>query len=215
MINIFNDKSIHINKPIDIDDKKKYCVLGVLKTELGITIKDEMLKWLKPTYNVYIIEQEPPGIYFEYPALLFMKQLQLETKKPCLYLHTKGAAHDNFSQKYVRLLWKDEFINHIDEYFQMINTNIPTIACPFTGPEKITWLNGMIFNYEAAKTIEIPLPKYRYYYEQLCRISVSKNNYNNINVIGRIYNDVNIGKTDIEQTAGRRKAAAYMKLFYK
>lgn len=212
MSETFLDETITISKPT-IDSLKDYCVLGVLKTEHGLKIRDELLSWFSPVYNVYVVEQEVPGKMFEYPALLFMKYLQMETKKPCLYIHTKGAANDKDSQAYVRRMWKDEFIEHKDEYFSLIDTNVPVIACPFTGDEKITWLNGMLFNYEAAKVIEIPLPKNRYLYEQLCNRKVSKENNEKIAVVGRVYNDISIGKYGHDNNPLKKKAAKYVGKF--
>ena len=206
------EKNVIVHRP-NINESKDYCVFGVLKTKLGLKIKDEMLSWLSPIYNVYVVEQEEPGKLFEYPALLFMKFLQIKNKKPCLYVHTKGAAHNNPTQKYVRRLWEDEFINHKDEYFSLVDTGVPTIACPFTGEEKITWLNGMVFNYEAANAIIIPPPRKRFYYEQLCRDSVNKENNLNINVIGRIYNDISVSPYGDYDNPLKAKAAAYLSKF--
>ena len=36
------------------------CVFGILKTKDGIKIRDEMLKWLEPIYDILKIEQDPP-----------------------------------------------------------------------------------------------------------------------------------------------------------
>lgn len=209
---MFLDGTVSITNP-EIDETKDYCVLGVLKTERGLKIREEMLSWLSSAYNVYTVEQEAPGNLFEYPALLFMKTLQTENKKPCLYVHTKGAANDRNSQAAIRRMWKDEFIGHKDEYFSLINTSVPTIACPFTGAEKITWLNGMLFNYEAAKEIKIPLPRCRYLYEQLCNSIVSRENSKNIRVIGRIYSDISVGKYGHYDNPSKKKAAKYIGKF--
>lgn len=203
---------IIINKHFS-EHTKIYCVLGVLLSDEGISIKNEMLEWLIPEYDVITVEQKLPGELYEYPAIKYAVNLSKETNEICLYLHTKGAAHKNTSQQYVRKMWKDEFINHINEYLHIVKTNIPTIACPFTGIQKITWLNGMIFNSSAAKIIEIPLPKKRCYYEQLCRKTVSEHNYNNINVVGRIYNDIDPGETEDEKTLSKKKASKYFKNF--
>ena len=65
------------------------CVFGVLKTKDGIKIRDEMLQWLEPLYDVLKIEQDPPGKLVEYPAIKFACQSAIEMNEPVLYLHTK------------------------------------------------------------------------------------------------------------------------------
>lgn len=45
-------------------------VLGVLKTQEGLRVKEEMLEWMRPVFDVLTVEQEAPGALYEYPALV-------------------------------------------------------------------------------------------------------------------------------------------------
>lgn len=165
------------------------CVFGILKTEYGLKIKEEMLEWLSPLYDVLQIEQEPPGVLFEYPAIQYTMKLSIETNEPVLYIHTKGAGHPNgWYNKGVLKVWKMEFgeKQRAEEIFNFINhQKSPTVVCPFTGKSKATWFNAFVVNPSAAKIIldNLKTPnecKDRYYYE------VDKCNFPEINVIGSI-----------------------------
>lgn len=159
------------------------CVLGVLASDAGIEIKNEMLSWLLDGYNVIAVNQEPPGILFEYPALYCAQDISFRTHRPILYLHTKGAANQNakYSQCNVRLLWKDEFLNHKKEYMNAVYTNNATVACPIISNKlKITWWNGFIANYAAWTHIgQIEPSENRFVFEQLFKNS-------DVNAYGRI-----------------------------
>lgn len=176
-------------KFIKSDSNTSYlCVLGVLKTELGIQIRDEMLEWLLKYYHVILCEQEPPGILFEWPALFCAQDISIRYNIPVLYLHTKGAANPNqrYSQVNVRTLWADEFGQKRDDYMRAVNTDTPTIACPIIGTQlKITWWNGFIANPNAFKSISLnePSPN-RYIYECLWQ-------YSDVNVYGGITSSYN------------------------
>lgn len=165
-------------------------VLGVLKNETGLMIKKEMLSWMEKEHDVLCIEQEPPGILFEYPAIYTALKLSIEMEEPVLYLHTKGAGNKiphNYKiammssdidypksaipedcQRIVRLMWKKEFSGErIKKYLDILNTQDPYIVCPFAGPNRVTWQNGWIINPAAAK---IAIKKFhksdnRYYFE--------------------------------------------------
>ena len=51
---------------------KRKCILGVLKSEEGLKIKEEMLSWLSPLYDVELVEVDPPNDkLFEYPFINF------------------------------------------------------------------------------------------------------------------------------------------------
>lgn len=185
------------------------CVLGCLDTKYGKQIANEMLNWLKPEHNVLEIHQEPPGKLFEYPAINYVIRLAIDTNEPVLYVHTKGAgnpippqykkyiinkninvpetATKQDCQKTVRNMWKHEFTGErLQDYLTVINTNKPTVVCPLTGIEKVTWQNGWIINPAAAKILRksFHFDSNRYYYENL----FSKTN---INVIGMISNTCN------------------------
>src|SRR5574344_529876 len=97
---------------------KRKCVLGVLKTEAGLRIKEEMLGWLRDKYEVITVEQNAPGKLLEYPALKLAVETAIEFNEPILYIHTQGAANVNQAQFFVRELWKREFNRHAEEYFQ-------------------------------------------------------------------------------------------------
>ena len=49
----------------------------------------------------------------------------------------------------------------------VVNTNEPTVACPMTGKERLTWQNGWIINPAGAKELLKTFHKdeNRYYYE--------------------------------------------------
>lgn len=184
---------------------KHLCVFGILKTDLGLTIKNEMLHWLSQYYEVLCIEQEPPGVLFEYPAINATLKLAIQLNEPVLYIHTKGAANKNAicpfqyqmhssinlpknatvddTQVVVRQMWQVEFTKNIQKYFDAVNTDKPTVACPYTGKEKITWQNAWIINPAAAKELQktFHLDKNRYYYETMFVNT-------NIDVIGIVSN---------------------------
>lgn len=168
------------------------CVFGCLLTEAGKKIKQEMLEWILPKYDCYVVNQEAPGELFEYPALLMAKKISKMYNKPVLYLHTKGAANSKniYDQNKCRMIWKDEFINHYNEYFAELKKDkkIAKVLCPFTGSEKSTILNGFIANVIAWKKVNIPEPIERYRYEHLFT------SLKDVKMFGRIMNDVNILK---------------------
>ena len=162
---------------------KDICVFGVLKTDAGIRIKQEMLEWLTDIYNVIAVIQDAPGILFEWPALYCAQATSISMNKPILYLHTKGAGNSNtrYKQSYVRKLWKDEFYYHKKDYIESVNTKTPIVACPIISNElKITWWNGFIANPKAWELIGTIQPNTnRFVYEQLFKNS-------SVNVFGRI-----------------------------
>lgn len=177
-------------------------VLGVLKTECGLKIKDEILEKLNK-HKFLIIEQEPPGKQAEYPAIKYAIKLAIELNEPILYLHTKGASNQipsitpgrktfaNFMpsgaklkdwQPCVRKMWYHEFGENIDKYLETVNENKPIVACPYTGSGKATWQNGFIMNPLAAKELQkvFHFTTNRYWYE------VMFNNCKNVIVKGLI-----------------------------
>ena len=162
-------------------------VLGVLKTENGYAIRDEILNNLSE-HNFLLIEQEPPGKLAEYPAIKYAIKMAIDLDEPVLYLHTKGAANSipqitpcrkSFAdfiphnatlkdwQVCVRKMWYHEFGKNIDEYLNAVKRDIPTVACPYTGPGKATWQNGFVMNPSAAtQLLQIfKLTNNRYWYE--------------------------------------------------
>lgn len=165
------------------------CVLGVLANQRGLEIKNEMLKWIVTKYDCIAVNQEPPGVLFEYPGLLIAQQTSIITNKPVLYLHTKGAAHSTnvYNQATCREVWRREFIDHYDEYLLMMGSAKSVMACPFTGKTRhTTWLNGFMATpngWAVAQNIVPPENGNRFPYEH-CFKDV------NIKAYGRIMNNV-------------------------
>ena len=112
---------------------KRKCVLGVLKTEEGLRIKEEMLAWLEPFYDVETVEVDPPNnIEFELPFIKRACEVALENRESVLYLHTKGAAMPNRAQPIVREMWKRIFTEKRDDYFRIADDREDTaVIAPF------------------------------------------------------------------------------------
>ena len=148
---------------------KRKCVLGVLKTEAGLKIKEEMLGWLSPIYEVFCVEQEAPGALYEYPAIKMAADLAVDLNEPVLYLHTKGAAMPNNAQPVVRDFWKHEFTEKTDQYFNAVNSDKALVSAPIVGSQNpICWFNGFVMNSTAAKQILeiLAVHEDRYWFEQ-------------------------------------------------
>lgn len=150
--------------------KKLLCVMGVLKTEKGLLIKDRISNYLKDRFDVLYIEQDPPGKLYEYPAIKYALQMSVDMNEPVLYIHTKGAADPCHAwyQTSVKKMWEKEFgTDKVFNVYKKINTNKPMIACPLIGKNNETWYNGKFINPAAAKIIleTFHFDKDRYYYE--------------------------------------------------
>jgi hypothetical protein len=145
---------------------KPLCVFGLLNTEKGNIIADEMLAWLRPHYTVHIVRHD--GKQFEQPALRYMQELQKKTNRPCLYLHTKGACfRDELSEK-VRRMWKEQFAENGKQYFDAVKGSKPRVAAPIFSPEGKSWYNGFVANAAAMRTIpEIVPDEFRWRFERL------------------------------------------------
>lgn len=170
---------------------KPTCVIGILDTPRGVEIGDELIQAFQEDY--FIIPVVHNGSRFEYPAIKCALEESARINEPVLYIHTKGAGNGNPAltkadeekymgvechppvgatildwQRTVRMMWRDEFINHKDWYLNTCNTNEPVVAAPYTSPRKHTWTNGFMFNPAAARLL-LPL-KYspnRWSYEKL------------------------------------------------
>jgi len=172
---------------------KYLCVLGVLKTSTGLCIKNDMLSWLNPIYNVLCIEQDPPGKLFEYPAIKYALRLSAESNEPVLYIHTKGASNPyTWYQKTIRKIWKREYSNvdNVKTMFEISKTvEKPLVLCLYTGITKATWFNAWVVNPAAAQitldNIKYPTDCNRFYYEQQLF------NDDKISVVGLYKNDCN------------------------
>lgn len=182
------------------------CIFGCLMNEEGKKIKTEMLSWLNKNHNVFCVDVLPPNDKYEYPFIQKVLDCCIKINEPVLYLHTKGSgnkiskawkllsdmkfpfpknAKPEDCQTIVRNMWKYEFTNNINSYIKAVNTNEPTVACPYTGDDKTTWQNGFVINPAAAKILikTFHLDKNRYYYERMF-------NNLNINVVGLRLNNV-------------------------
>ena len=182
------------------------CILGCLDNEEGLKICQEMRSWLDKEHSVFVVHQAPPGSKFEYPAIKCALDTSIRLNEPVLYLHTKGSGnpipsnYKNFMmhesvnfpkdakpedcQRVVRMMWAKEFTGEkLKKYLAVVNTDKPTVACPLTGKEKITWQNGWIINPACAKELlkTFHLDKNRYYYEWMF-------NNTQIDVIGILSN---------------------------
>lgn len=183
------------------------CIFGCqVGTPEGVKIKHEMLQWLTPHYNVKCIDVDL-SCKNEYPFLCNVIMESIRTRCPVLYLHTKGAcnpaskaflynqktgvhipstATQYDSQRIVRNMWKYEFTKNMNTYLSAINTNSPTVACPYTNSIGTTWHNGFFINpsaaYELTKTFHND--SNRYYFERMFH------NHPTIKVIGIRMNDV-------------------------
>jgi hypothetical protein len=168
------------------------CVLGCFSTDRGIRIKNEMLTWIKSQFNVVVCNQVAHSRLFEYPAIKLAMDIARTKHINVLYLHTKGAGNPipyNYKtsmmapsilyphnacpedcQRIVRLMWKKEFsVPNIHKYLAKLQCSNPVVACPFSGPEHITWQNGWLMNQFAADLLnsKFHFSTDRYYYEQV------------------------------------------------
>lgn len=174
---------------ITIDQVNKYesskplCVLGVLRTDAGIQIRDEMIKWICSKYNCICVNQDPPGELYEYPALNHARYLALNYNKPVLYLHTKGAGNHNHLQAKIRNMWKFEFLCKF-QWYNDLNNQLSMVKTPFTGSDKWTWFNGFIATPLAYKSAHIEISSNRYDFEHIF------SNCESVKVYGRILNNV-------------------------
>lgn len=175
------------------EHNKSLCILGVLLSEEGVKIKDEMLGWLSSDYDVISVEQTLPGDLYEFPAIKYAIDYCKNNDEYCLYLHTKGAANQGPIQEKIRNMWKNEFINNKKKYIEMMDKykNDSVILCPFTGDDKNTWFNGFYITPNAAKnTQELSSDVRRHYWE-----SMYKEN-DKVKIVGRIFNNISNIKDD-------------------
>lgn len=149
------------------------CVLGVLKTEEGLRVKEELLQWLRPEFDVYTVEQDAPGALYEFPAICLAFEMCAKLDTPVLYIHTKGASNPHMVQGMIRKMWRGEFGNpqKMKEYLDLVETDEPRLACPVMGDDAQTWFNGFLINPAAARILrETAAPSAdRYYFECVAR----------------------------------------------
>ena len=147
-------------------------VLGVLQTEEGLRVRNEMLAWLRPLYEVMEVHQCAPGVRYEYPAIALACDMSYKLQEPVLYLHTKGAANVHPVQAAIRQMWRKELGEQRQKYIDLVATDAPRIATPIMSPVgKCTWFNGWVINASAAKILRdkcVPSDA-RYDYECVAR----------------------------------------------
>ena len=131
------------------------CVFGVLKTEEGLRVKEEMLGWLRPQYDVIAVEQDAPGALYEYPALSLAFDIAAKTGKTVLYLHTKGAANVTDVQEEIRTMWKNELGDpeRAKKYVDLADVPEPRLSTPIMSPRKDTWFNAFFVNAAAGRIL--------------------------------------------------------------
>ena len=162
------------------DGNKPWCVLCSAQNEAGKEIEKNMLEWLQPIYNVYLVRHD--CTLYEYPGLRMLQLLTERTGKPMLYLHTRGAFHRWKTTSATHRLWRHEFGEEREKYFSLVNTPEATAACPFSGQSKYTLYNGFVVNPAAMAAIPvIEQNENRFIYEKIFEGS-------NVNVIGTIVN---------------------------
>lgn len=149
-------------------------ILGVLRTDEGMKIRDEMCEWLQNLYEVIEVHQAQPGVRFEYPAIALACEMSYKLNEPVLYLHTKGAANVHPVQRDIRNMWKNELGNKykLQTYLDLVAGDEPRISTPIMSPVgKCTWFNSFVINPQAAKILResvVPTDQ-RYYYESVAR----------------------------------------------
>jgi len=190
---LFNVFGRHIKMMFTEDLTKPICVLNVVANPRGLGIADDMLKWIQPQYNVFVVEHD--GTKFEYYGLKFLQNYVAhnDVRVPILYLHTKGAVRVRACSPKVHNLWKFEFGRNMNKYLSILDTDKPTIGTPYAGYAKdprpgyegvypVSWYNGWMANPAALKLIDVPLSNDRYVYETCI--------YKGIEVIGTRVKDI-------------------------
>lgn len=163
----YNYEDIKIKHYSQNSKNKIMCIFGVLANQNGMKIEKEMLKWLIPEYDIYIVYQKYPGKLYEYPGLRFAQWIiQSLNKTLLLYLHTKGAFYSRKFQEIIREFWMNEFKYPRNQiYIQAILKNKSDISIPFRKGYS-TWYNGMLISKRAFDLIpEIEVNKNRFFYE--------------------------------------------------
>lgn len=178
---IFTAMGVEVIRLFTHDDIKPFCVLGAAQTEKGKEIEAELLSWLVPNFNVYVVRHD--GRTFEYAAIHFLQEVMTRCDAPCFYLHTKGAYYTRNVSHRVRNMWKHEFVEKRDEYLRAVLSEKAIVATPYTGTDKVTWYNGWCANAAAIRKMNIIKTDDRFYYEYKL--------FDNAEVIGMRMGDVN------------------------
>lgn len=143
---------------------KPICVLGILNTQRGVQIATSMEEWLCPIYQVYEVLHD--GSQFELPALLRAKELALETKRPVLYIHTRGAVNEYWTTPKTHTMWRHEFGAQWRKYQMIAAQYYPTVVAPMVD-NKRTRYNGFVANASAWERIDLHPVEDRHVYEDL------------------------------------------------
>lgn len=183
---IFNAFGVEVVRLFKDEDHRPFCVLGSMQTDKGKVIEEEMLAWLTPHFNVYLVRHD--GRAFEYTAIKFLKDVMSKQDAPCFYLHTKGAFYTRKVSHRVRNMWRHEFAAMQDKYLRAVDGDMPKVACPYTGSDKVTWYNGWCANAAAIREMNLIKTDDRFYYEYML--------FKNAEVVGLRMNNINSPKEE-------------------
>lgn len=190
------DKVMHYSITKIENSDKPWAVLCSAQNEQGKEIEEEQLAWLKEKYNIYLVRHD--CTLYEYPGLRFLQMMTIRTGEPMLYIHTRGAFHRWKTTLPTRRMWEHEFGSEQQKYFDLVNTDEPTVACPFSGQSKYTLYNCFVANAAAMAAIPtIEQSADRFIYEKIFEGS-------NVNVIGTI---INITDDEENKNAARKYLA--------
>lgn len=148
-------------------NEKPICVLGTLYNEKGEKIAKAMRAWLDPIYDVNEILHD--GSEFEFPALYWARKRALETGRPVLYLHTRGAVNVWRTTAPTHAMWREEFGVQWRKYQQLVDDPRPTIACPFADANGEHRYNGFVANAAAWALADLQPSDDRMVYEHIWR----------------------------------------------
>lgn len=159
------------------------CVFSIMDNDSGKKIYNEMIKWLRPNYEV--MECWHDWSQFEFPGINMAMNYSLQSNEPVLYIHSKGAGNHNECQPIIRKGWKKELTTNKDKYIEAIKQH--DVVTMITGNEKHTWFNSFMATPKAFKAIESMLKEpnpNRYFYEDMWLNT-------DIDVYGVLSNDIN------------------------
>lgn len=183
---IYNALGVEVTRLFDENDYRPFCVLGSMQTELGMAIEEEMLEWLTPRFNVFLVRHD--GRAFEYTALKFLKDVMSRRNEPCFYLHTKGAVYTRKVSHRVRNMWRYEFGGFAKKYLQAVDGDTPKVAAPYAGVTKVPWYNGWVANAAAIRGMHLIKTEDRFYYEHCL--------FTDAEVVGLRMNNISVQKED-------------------
>lgn len=151
----------------------RLCVFNCLDSERGREIYEEMIGWLAPLYEVYVVWHD--GSRYEYEGLMYMKELVEKCGRSCLYLHTKGACNKPYWSRLIREMWRREFGDKVkaDEYyFKAVDDGgygggHGVVACPVLDHRRIPLYNGFVVNRIAMELIDINESEDRFVFEKM------------------------------------------------